>query len=541
MSRSKIHRIQVLTLLILLTSSVSAHAWSFITSRFSPPFNQCQTCHISNSNLAMNPYGDDYMEPAHRTSYNAKHNLSFPVTKDCSSAKCHNSSKGYPIVQSGLGAMDSDRDLFTNQAEFNAGTFPGDAADFPADTNAPTITAFSLPATAATLTVAISSLTATDDVGVTGFMLKESGVNPSAGDAGWAAGAPTQYTFASAGISTLYAWAKDAAGNVSAAASAQVDTTASQGRVNEPPVASAGADLAVVEGETVTLDGGGSSDDLGIFNYTWLQLDGPGGAAIDVNDPSAVVISDPFDIQIAFITPSVGVNGSTLTFRLTVTDGDGAQDSTEVRVSVDDNGITDFDGIPGVISTYSADGQPIGIGNTGANACTRFVPLGVQEVAGGWQQPKDAIYGFIDFDLKVNDPTRPSITIYLPSPAPAGYKWYKYTDADGWFDFSRDVISDGTGDGADFNADRTQVTIHITDNGEFDDDPTPLVISDPGGLASGLSSSISVGSNSFGSSGGGCFINAADDAIEWVRLFKSVAAPLFMFLAAGGLRLTTRR
>ena len=103
------------------------------------------------------------------------------------------------------------------------------------------------------------------------------------------------------------------------------------------------------------------------------------------------------------------------------------------------------------------------------------------------------------------------------------------------------MISNGTGDGAVFNADRTQVTIHITDNGEFDDDPTPLVISDPGGLASGLSSSISVGSNSFGSSGGGCFINASTDAVEWVRFLKSMAAPLFMFLAAGGLLLTTRR
>ena len=537
MSRSKICLIPVLALFFLIASTVSAHAWSFMTGKFSAPFNQCQTCHISNGNLAMNPYGDDYMDPAHRSKYAGKH-PAIPVSGDCNN--CH-SGKGYPIVRSGLGAMDSDLDLFTNQAEFSAGTFPGDATDFPLDTNAPTITAFSLPATSSTLTVAISNLTATDDVGVTGYMLKESGVDPSTGDAGWVAGAPTQYTFAAAGISTLYAWAKDAAGNVSAAASAQVDTTSSQGRVNEPPVASAGADQVVVEGETVILDGGGSSDDLGVFNYAWLQLDGPGGAAIDANDPAAVVISDPNDVQISFITPSVGVNGTTLIFQLTVTDGDGAQDSTEVRVTVDDNGITAFDGMPGVISTYSADGQPIGIGNTGANACTRLVPLGTQDVSGGWQQPKDAIYGFIDFELKVIDPANSSVTIYLPSPAPVDYKWYKYTDADGWFDFSRDLISNGSGDGAAFNADRTQVTIHITDNGEFDDDPTPHVISDPGGLAAGLSSSISVGSNSFGSSGGGCFINAATDNIKLFRTLKTIAAPLFVFLAAGGLDWLARR
>lgn len=502
MSRSTIHLIPVLTLLIVITSAVSTHAWSFITSQLSAPFNQCQTCHISNSNLAMNPYGDDYMDPAHRSKYAGKH-PAIPVTEDCNT--CH-PGKGYPILRSGLDAMDSDLDLFANQAEFSAGTFPGDATDFPADTNAPTITAFSLPATSATLTVAISSLTASDNVSVTGYMLNTSGVDPAANDAGWLASVPSQYTFATAGISTLYAWAKDAAGNVSAAASAQVDTTSSQGRVNQPPVASAGADLAVVEGQTVLLDGSGSSDDLQIFDYAWQQLDGPGGAAINDSDPQAVVISDTADIQVSFIAPSVDVSGAALTFQLTVTDGDAAQDSAEVRVTVGDNGITAFDGMPGVISTYSAGGQPIGIGNTGANALTYIAPLGAQDLAGGNRQPKDAIYGFIDFELKVSDPANTSVTIYLPEPAPANYKWYKYTDAGGWFDFSRELISNGLGDGAVFNANRTQVTIHITDNGEFDDDPTPHVIRDPGGLASGLSNSISIGSNDFGSSGG-CFVH----------------------------------
>jgi hypothetical protein len=246
-------------------------------------------------------------------------------------------------------------------------------------------------------------------------------------------------------------------------------------------------------------------------------------------------MSDPFDIQISFVTPSVDVNGATLTFQLTVTDGDGDQDSTEVRIIVDDNGITAFDGIPGVISTTSADGQPIGIGNTGANACILLNPLGPQDVAGGSEPPQDAIYGFIDFELKVVDPSSTSVTIYLPSPAPAGYKWYKYTDARGWFDFNRDLISSGAGDGAVFNADRTQVTIHITDNGEFDDDPTSTIIRDPGGLASGLSSSRSLGSNSFGSGGGGCFISASVDNSRVSCASRTIAEILLVFLGLGGL------
>jgi hypothetical protein len=538
MNQSKNHLITFYALLVFFTSTASVHAWFFITGKFSPPFNQCQTCHISSSNLAMNPYGDDYMDPTHRDKYASKH-PAIAVSGDCNI--CH-SGKGYPILRSGLGAMDSDLDLFSNDAEFSAGTFPGDGADFPMDSHPPIITAFSLPAISNTLIVIISSLTASDDVGVAGYLLNESGVAPAADGAGWSATAPTQYAFATAGIHTLYAWAKDAAGNVSVAASAQVDNTPSQYRVNAPPVASAGADQTVIEGQAVLLDGGGSTDDLGIFNYAWLQLDGSGGVPISADDPDAVVISDPFGASMSFVTPVVDINGAALTFQLTVTDGDGVQDSVEVTVTVEDNGITVFDGLAGVISTFSADGQPVGIGNTGANACIFIKALGSQDVAGGWQQPKDALYGFIDFELKVVDPGQTSVTIFLPSPAPTGYKWYKYTAAGGWFDFSRELISNGTGDGAAFNADRTQVTLYITDNGEYDDNPTPDVISDPGGLASGLSSTISVGSNSFSGSGGGCFINTSVDGP--VAPLASTIMTIILWvgaLAGGGLLLTIDR
>ena len=95
-------------------------------------------------------------------------------------------------------------------------------------------------------------------------------------------------------------------------------------------------------------------------------------------------------------------------------------DVAEVQVTVDDNGITDFDGMPNVVSTYSAGGQPIGIGNTGANACTYIAALGAQEVSAGSRQPRDAIYGFIDFELTVVDPANPSVTISA-KPATVGF------------------------------------------------------------------------------------------------------------------------
>jgi len=99
----------------------------------------------------------------------------------------------------------------------------------PSDTVAPSVTGFSIPSTASSLTVSVSTFTATDNVAVTGYLLTESSTKPSATAAGWSSAKPASYTFASAGTKTLYAWAKDAAGNVSASRSASVTITLSTG------------------------------------------------------------------------------------------------------------------------------------------------------------------------------------------------------------------------------------------------------------------------------------------------------------------------
>jgi hypothetical protein len=93
------------------------------------------------------------------------------------------------------------------------------------DTTAPTVTSFSIPATSSSLTVSITSFAATDNVGVTGYTATESSTAPAAGAAGWSATAPAGYTFAAEGAKTLYGWAKDAAGNVSASRSATTTIT----------------------------------------------------------------------------------------------------------------------------------------------------------------------------------------------------------------------------------------------------------------------------------------------------------------------------
>ena len=95
------------------------------------------------------------------------------------------------------------------------------------DTTPPTVSTFTIPSTSTSLTVPITSFTATDNVAVTGYMVTESSSAPSASAGGWSTTAPASYTFTTAGAKNLYAWAKDAAGNVSASMSASVTITLS--------------------------------------------------------------------------------------------------------------------------------------------------------------------------------------------------------------------------------------------------------------------------------------------------------------------------
>ena len=97
----------------------------------------------------------------------------------------------------------------------------------PADTNVPTVTAFTIPSTSSSLSVSISSFTATDNTAVTGYLINESSSVPSAGDSGWSGTAPTSYVFSNQGSKTLYAWAKDGAGNISTSMNAPVTVSLS--------------------------------------------------------------------------------------------------------------------------------------------------------------------------------------------------------------------------------------------------------------------------------------------------------------------------
>jgi len=119
--------------------------------------------------------------------------------------------------ENGDGSGDVHSEKFVNVPITVASAAP------PADTAAPVVS-FTLPASATSLTVPVSGLSATDNVAVTGYLVNKVATPPAASAAGWTAAVPTSVT-AVAGSNTFYAWAKDAAGNVSAVKSATVVVT----------------------------------------------------------------------------------------------------------------------------------------------------------------------------------------------------------------------------------------------------------------------------------------------------------------------------
>jgi PKD repeat protein len=85
--------------------------------------------------------------------------------------------------------------------------------------------------------------------------------------------------------------------------------------LNQPPIADAGPDQTVNEGQIVVLDGSNSTDpNDGIASYHWVQIGDP-----------VVSLSNPDAKQSTFTTPDVGSGGVALTFELTVIDHNGNQ------------------------------------------------------------------------------------------------------------------------------------------------------------------------------------------------------------------------
>ncbi|MFZ4858969.1 MAG: C13 family peptidase [Desulfuromonadaceae bacterium] len=86
----------------------------------------------------------------------------------------------------------------------------------------PFISVFTFSPYSKSLTGQVSLLTALDAVGVAGYCLKESATKPDPADACWQSSLPDGYAFDTPGYKTIYAFARDAAGNISSGKPATV-------------------------------------------------------------------------------------------------------------------------------------------------------------------------------------------------------------------------------------------------------------------------------------------------------------------------------
>jgi len=263
-----------------------------------------------------------------------------------------------------------------------------------------------------------------------------------------------------------------------------------------PPNADAGEDQEVTEGTTVTLNGRNSTfQDGNIVAYYWTQISGP---PVTLSYP---LTTDPY---ITFVTPEVKKQGTDgidpngkeiLEFMLIVADDSGLMDSDKVSVIVYENGIILPSPVPDwIITLKSVTQRDMGVGsdeNKGSIISLRTVDP--NDITDKINRPDDLPYGLIDLSLRVYKPgERVDATVYLDSPAPPEYRWYKYSNVTGWYDFTDNVL---------FNADRTEVTITLTDGGAGDHDGVVnFIIVDPSGLGNEKRTLCIDGA-------GGCFIS----------------------------------
>lgn len=141
------------------------------------------------------------------------------------------------------------------------------------DLTAPTISAFTATTPSASSSINITSFTAADAAtSVNGYMITASSTPPAANDPAWSPTPIASYTVASDGTYTLYPWARDAAGNVSAVFGSPrtvvVDTTAPSGLAMVNP-----ADEAVAQPQNTVLSCTTATDPSGGVMYQFEITD----------------------------------------------------------------------------------------------------------------------------------------------------------------------------------------------------------------------------------------------------------------------------
>ena len=167
------------------------------------------------------------------------------------------------------------------------------------DLTAPSVDSFTVPASSTSLTISPITLGASDNNSpVTAYLITESATPPAANDAGWMASSPTNYTTTGGGSYTLYPWAKDSTGNVSALYNPPASVT----------VCGSTSDITVA-----------NTNDSGPGSLRQALADGCAGITIDFNaslSGQTILVTSQLEILKNFT-----IDGSDLTSKITISGG----------------------------------------------------------------------------------------------------------------------------------------------------------------------------------------------------------------------------
>jgi|GEM_PF-6239566 len=261
--------------------------------------------------------------------------------------------------------------------------------------------------------------------------------------------------------------------------------------INQSPVSDAGLDQVTVEGATILLSGGNSSDpDDDTLSYHWTQIGG---------EPQ-VTLSDQDAIDPTFVCSlPAGTATATLTFQLSVSDQNGLVGTDEVQVVIEDNQINGF---PDTATTAATTGGTVGLLTEDESRLVKLDIVDPDTLPTDASDPKDYPYGMLDLAVKVPvSGMATTVTVHFDEPLPKRTVWMKYNPNTGWEDYTGKVV---------FKNNRTTAVIQLVDGGVGDDDGIANgIIVDPSGPA--ISAAPDSPSPAPGGSGGGggCFITTA--------------------------------
>ena len=218
----------------------------------------------------------------------------------------------------------------------------------PPDIEVPVITGATGNTTGTTGEPVTISATITDNVGVTNAIVyytpiagTETTVSMTKDPASnvWSANVPVASN--KVGTITYYIKAKDAVGNE--AKDPLTDSYSITITDNDSPIANAGPDQSVVVNTTVTLNGSGSSDNIGIVSYKW-DFDVSNGVNWDAPDATGVIMTTSYSV-IGTYTVTLQVSdaaGSTTTDTAVIT---ATEIPAEVTVFEDSFEISEWNGL----------------------------------------------------------------------------------------------------------------------------------------------------------------------------------------------------